>query len=349
MKQKYIWITFFLSILVLVPFRIYQIVVLGQSAGRIFGIGSSDVGILSVFVVFVLLLITMIKFSKDSNVGVSLKKSMLTGIFGIVSGIMILVSSLTQLMDTIPLLNENKSQISSLSGANLGRQKETLEFLKSQISAQNFTIARCIIGILACVGLFVFGLSSIKGKNKLDKYRLSSILPSIWAIAVVIENFTARSNLVLEHVDLFDIISFVSMMLFFYAQAKFFADFNDATLNKKLFLFGFIAVTSMLTYNISNIVNLFSLGNVTLTKVCQYASGILIAIYIVLFLFSVRDSRLPESEQSLNDTKLPEDQNKVNQNIEEGVDQIASGSACSVDVDMIHVNDMIDKMSEFYT
>lgn len=347
MKQKYIWITFLLSILVLVPFRIYQRIVLGQSAGRIFGIGSSDVGILIVFIVFVLLLITMTKFLKDSDVGISLRKSMLAGTFGIISGIMILVSSLIQLMETIPLWNEIKVKISS--GSIYGESKEKMEFLKNQVSAQNFTIARCVLGILVCAGLFVFGLSSIKGKNKLDKYRLLSVLPSIWSIAVVLENFTARSSLVLEYVDLFDIISFVSMMLFFYVQAKFFADLNEVTLSRKLFLFGFIAVTSMLTYNIPNVVELFSINDFNAARMTHYLSGILLAVYIVLFLFSVKDHSLIKDGQSLSEKPSESREDEINQDVIDDVGQIASGSACSVDVDMIHVNDMIDKMSEFYT
>lgn len=339
MKQKYVWFAFLISLFTLVPYRIYQRVVLGQNAGKIFGIGTNDLGIIATFIVFVLLIIIMTNLLKDSNV-IKLKKNKLTGLLGLVSGLGVLISSFAELMHTIPLLIENKGQLTTNRGLTQHRENEVKEFINSQISVQTITIVAAVLGIVGFVGLVFLAMMSFYGESKYSKFRLISLFPTVWAVAYLIEIYIARTSLVAERVDLFDIISCALLMMFLFTQAKFFVKIKDPKLNKRLLQYGLLAVCSMLVYSIPSLANLISTGTLTPVVFWKHLSNIILALYITMFLLDLRS----------NVEEFIETNKEVSENeVEEQSVLEAQENEPAVDVEMFHVNDMIDKLEGIYT
>ena len=78
MKLKYTWIPFLLSIIMVIPFRIYQ---LSLSSGKIFSFNVNDNTIIGVFIYtvmfFSIIIICMSLFSKELQFNIKIEKNVL--------------------------------------------------------------------------------------------------------------------------------------------------------------------------------------------------------------------------------------------------------------------------------
>lgn len=346
MKQKYAWVVFIISILTLVPFRIYQKVVLNQNLSSFFGIKKVDFGVVVTFLVFVLIINTMIFISKNSSYEIKIRKNISTGVLAMASGILVLVSSMCVAANTFNLWNENKELLSALQKTN----DVSAEFVKAEISVQTITLIRCTLGILVFACFVAMFMSSLKGVNLFRNREVLSLFPTIWAILKVVEILMARLSAVSQNSDIFAMIEAICLLMFLFVQAKVFAHVEDEKKNKKLFSFGFMAVISMAVYNMSSLAYLFHSESASFVELISYITNLVLAVYIVFFLIDASRPALEveqefmdvvsnENEKSLSEEAVREEVNEdlpSTENVE--------GDKISVDEEMIHVNDMIDKI-----
>lgn len=255
MKLKYSWIIFILSLLFLVPAKIY---ITSNTGDFIIGHTANHppqlAFVCAALALPIIIIILQLIFGNTSST-INVEKNIFCGIFAGISGILMILSSIFDFVN------------------NLG---------KFDLKSFFLTLTLLLSGIV----FLIFANLHITGNNFFIKTPLLSLLPTIWAGTRLVFLFLKHSVVVEGTVDMFDIFSSIFLMLFFFTQSKLLSSINGKKLVSKLFAYGLSSVIMLLLYNIPALLNMNSNKDFSI----MYITDIALSIYIVSLLISLTTS-----------------------------------------------------------
>ena len=262
MKLKYSWIVFILSLILLIPVKVYSAVTGNDFIiGNISSSTSSSIFI-TVTIILVLAIIIMCLISKNVLSSINLPKNIFCGVMSLLAGIAMIISGIFDFI-----------------------------YLIYNMDIKVFFSAITII--LSGIAFIFISNIHFKGKNIFISMPLLALLPTIWACARLTILFLYKSSVVSGQIDMFDIISSVFLILFFFAQAKIMAYIQDKKLIQKLFAFGMSSVLMLLLYNLPKIFTITSIFDFSV----MYAVDIFLVLYIISLLITLSSPSYIDSDQ----------------------------------------------------
>lgn len=262
MKLKYSWIIFILSLILLVPVKVYNAVTGNDFViGNISSSTSSSIFITAT-IILVLAIIIMSLTSKNVLSNTNLPKNIFCGIIALLSGIAMIINGVFDLLSLV-----------------------------YEMDIKVFFLALTII--LSGISFIFISNIHFTGKNIFIPMPLLALLPTIWACVRLAVLFLYHSSVVSGQIDMFDIISSVFLVLFFFAQSKIMAYVQGPKLLQKLFAFGMISVLMLLLYNLPAICTMTSIYDFSI----MYTVDILLAVYIISLLITLSSPLYIDSDQ----------------------------------------------------
>ncbi len=266
MKLKYTWIPFVVSLLLLIPVRVYQVTV---GKGNAFGTSLMEENVFyllfSLLCVFVLLFITMSLLCKNVPETVKFQKNILSGIFATVLGIVMAYEGINELYLLFISIIEQKNAIK--------------------------TIILSATTILASFVFLILAFCQFYGKNIFLKVPVMALVPTVWAAIRLILIFMYNTSIASTAADMLDVLAVVFLLLFLFTQARMLAGMDGKNIPKRLFAFGMSAVLLILLYDVP-ILSLKAVG--VSNSVSGYGTfcmiDLLLAAYIVISLIEITDA-----------------------------------------------------------
>ena len=263
MKLKYTWIPFIVSLLLLIPVRVYQVAV---GKGNVFATSLTEENafylLFSLLCVFVLLFITMSLLCKNVPQTVKFQKNILSGIFATALGIVMAYEGINELYLLFISVIEQKNAVK--------------------------TIILSSATILASFVFLILAFCQFYGKNIFLKAPVMALIPTVWAAIRLILIFMYHTSIASTATDMLDVLAVVFLLLFLFIQARMLAGMDGKNIPKRLFAFGMPAVLLILLYNVP-ILSLKAVG--ASNSVSGYGAfciiDLLLAVYIVISLIEI--------------------------------------------------------------
>ena len=261
MKLKYTWIPFLLSIIMVIPFRIYQ---LSLSSGKIFSFDVNDNTIIGIFIYtvmfFSIIIICMSLFSKELQFDIKIEKNVLVSISLFLVGASAIAESLESF----------KEAFSGAQGNNMFG-----------------LLVLCILSAIASVVFFVLATGYFTGRDLFDKFPIMLIMPVVWLLYRLMISFIDARTVANNSVEMMGIITNAFLTLFVLYNAKMYIIDKNGAVVKKLFAFGLPSVAFALCYGIPNIYKVLFLDRGDTGLVLSSVTYIVMSIYIILLLLDV--------------------------------------------------------------
>ncbi|MDR1254258.1 MAG: hypothetical protein LBJ95_04540 [Oscillospiraceae bacterium] len=272
MKIKYSWIPFVVAFLTLIPLNVCRLFTENkESQNLILGL-SLDVWYLTLLLVFSLIIIFFVVFSKDSNQSVFSTSTVSDQMLTFIPSIAIFCHTFRNVLMVIyfPLPKETADKI--------------LFFVE------------IIFGLLVAV---VFGAISVgcTVKNEfLKKFSLIYILPTVWSGIRLFELFADYKGKAFYNIDMLDLLALGMFTLFFFYQATVFAEIKSKNNKKKLFIFGMLSIIFAFTYYIGNFVEKIMNNEFEALLLFPGFVDLILGIYVLTYLFkgTINRSELEE-------------------------------------------------------
>ena len=259
MKLKYTWIPFLLSLIIVLPLRLYQVI---NTGGQLFGIDLNDNFLTGVFIYimmfFSLIIICMSLFSKKSHETINIHKNNLIG-----SSLFLI--SLSTIFEAI-------RDIIYSGSVNAGG---------SAMQA----VVLLVTALAAGAAFFIMGMCYMQGKNLFAKMPFLMMFPTIWLtckLGISFMNNRAISN---RSPEMIAILANAFLTLFFLYNARIYILDENNNVVKKLYAFGLPAVIFSIVYALPNIYQfIFNYQYYTKTLEVSSITMILMSLYIILML-----------------------------------------------------------------
>ncbi len=221
MKIKTSWVLFFLSLITILPLRIYQ---------RLFALdihmGFSVKGdislqiLLGALVVFTLLVVWLCSKDKKAPALYLKKPNFMAGLFGFFLAVSVGMESVMTL-----------SGSPDLSGI-------TVEVTTSK------TILG-IAGIIAALAFLILSIDAFRGGNTFEKHPYLSLLLPLWGLVRLTVSFI-QFNTETGNENMFDSFAMIACLLFLYSQSRLLVGIEQRKTLKSSFSFGFLTVLTCL-------------------------------------------------------------------------------------------------------
>ena len=307
MRLKRTWIPFALSFVAIMGLRIYQILSVGDASVRVQW-DKFEMLCFAVSAVASVIIIIMSYISKDAPDVFIIKKSLTVGV----------VSLLTAVFIEWNAINEFSAY---LSGDN--------DWVK---------LVSSILGALSGFAFIAIALNLINEKNYFEKHKLLSLLPTLWALTLILKLFFKYNSSHTEILNVSDSLAKICILFFLFNQARLFAGLFNATTFKKLFYFGFSAVLFTTVYVTNYLAVAIDLGRkLSLSNIVELLTEIAIGAYILCTIYSIKTGK----DLVLNEKTKPSDgASEVLHN-----DSINNGSVTNVETDQTDMAE-VDKLIE---
>ena len=258
MKLKRTWIPFVLFFVAIMGLRIYQILSVGVASVRVQWDNFEMICFVFSAVASAMIII-MSYISKDAPDVFVIKKSRSVGV----------ISILTAALIEWNAINEFNSY---LSGGN--------EWVK---------LVSSIVGFLAGFAFITISFNFINEKNYFEKHKLLSLIPTLWALTLLLKLFFKYNSAPTTILNVSDSLAKICILFFLFNQSKLFASLFNATTFKKLFYFGFSAVLFTMVYTTNYLAVTIDLGRkLSLTNIVELLLELAIGVYILCTIYSIK-------------------------------------------------------------
>lgn len=265
MKLKYTWILFVLSLLVIIPLRLYQI---SMTSGQIFSIDVNDNLLIGIFIYimlfFSLIIICMSLLSQPSQNSIPINKNIFISIILLLLGICIIFQSVEYLTYNTPSRSENeKIQLLVMSAFSL------------------------VTGVVFVIMSTCYAFKN----NRFKKIPLFMLFPTVWLTIRLVFSFVSNTAVSSKNVEMMVVVANGFLVLFFVYNSKIYLFSEDKNIFKMLHAFGMPAIIFSLSYELPTIYELvFNWENSTRTIEVSLVINILMSIYIISILIVNRQT-----------------------------------------------------------
>ena len=251
MKTKRFAFPLIISILAILFCRIFQVI--NPSLSSSTEVVCFFIAFLSFIVVFILNLMI-----KTTGSDIVIKKNLIVSICSVTSAILIIFDSFVRLISYINVY------------------RDLMQFFIG------------IFGILSGVTFVIIGVSYYKEKNLFKSQNFITLFPPIWGIFRLLELFFIYNSVSNSPWEMIDEIAVIFLLLFLFNQARTFANVKNIKKVKNMFLWGVPSSIFIFLYTSLNFINYMSnINNFEFNSFIKSLSDLSIAIYIILFLFSI--------------------------------------------------------------
>lgn len=141
-------------------------------------------------------------------------------------------------------------------------------------------IGMAILSMLTSISFLIIGICHLLGKNIYKKLQVVVFLPAIWYVVVLI-NYSSAS---LDIKSIYDISTKSLILLFLVYFTHSFINFsNNKTSNKRIFYFGLPAIVSCLMYDLPKLILIQQFDSSNLINLYHFILNISICLYILIF------------------------------------------------------------------
>ncbi len=280
MKLKSTWVPFFLSFVAVMGIRVYQILSVGVPAVRMQW-DNFEMLCFWISAIATVVILIMSYMSKDAPEVFVVKKNLPTGIVSIVASLVVMLSSASELQQS----------------------------LSSGMDIQ--ALIRDVLGVAAGIVFIIFGLCFIKEKNLFEKYSLLVCLPSIWATMILAKLFAAYNAIRTDFIHVTDVLAIVCLLFFLFEQSRLFVGLFNAGSFRKLFFFGFGAVLFIMTFVTNDLAHAIDAGRqLDTSEMLMLATQLAMVLYVVSFLLAVKVGQDAEFVEEITSGASEEPVNK---------------------------------------
>ena len=248
--------------------------------GQQFFIDSTACNFIFVGALLLLLIIGFVMSICDrkKSVKASPSKNSLAGIFGFISSVALIGSSV------IGILGLGSS---------------------SNLSAD---LIYCILTLFGGAVLLFESCISFTGHNSIERIPVLSLAVPLWGCARLISLFMTYTKVSIQCTEMFDIISVALLVLFLFYQSMFFAQINQSTDAKKLTIYGLAFIMSAVVVTADLVIKKTYSGELTVSNILSYICDISFCGYAICLIrdifkkSSVKDEGDDENDEKSNDT-----------------------------------------------
>ena len=278
---KHAWTVFLVTLVLVLPARVYQLLFLLDAKKNTYKDGGmSTTVILSVLALSTILIIIMCYKNKHAPKEFQPIKNVPTAIICALTGAAVIFHSFASMAE----VKENAAQTTlSIIGAAAG---------SAQLQAMRVFLS--FFGILAGLVILITAYNFLQGVNMFHHFPLVALVPPLWGcinLAVLFVTDTASVNVAENAFDMFTVIF---TLLFLFAQSRLFAGIDVEKNTKSVYMFGLPCIVLALVTSLPG--GLFTvLGKDTASSLStsSHIVNLCMAVYIILFLFSMQRSHLP--------------------------------------------------------
>lgn len=211
-RMKHIVVMFIVSMVVALPLRTYQLLVMVNPENGFFENSNFAVPLLYIATfVFAALMVILSFFSK----GIPAPK--ITEGKNYLLGIVSIVLSIGFVWDVINIVQTITPQ-TAYGFNSYASQTLVSAFIKENGGA--FLIVQLVAAGLSVLYFFIFGVSFFEGKQTYKKIPLLSLAPVIWGMSILISKLMKPISFITVSELLFEIFAFVFIMIFFLTFAR---------------------------------------------------------------------------------------------------------------------------------
>ncbi len=254
--MKRAWIAFFVTLIVVLPLRIFGMLRYLDPQTGFYSDGGKVVGAATVLLIVGGFLTAYFAFRSAREEGL-LKplRNVPAAALGAVAGIFVLVQSIV--------------------GFGTDFMKE------GQIFYQIFSVAGILTGIVFL--MTAYGLAT--GTRGVGRHPLLALLPSVWGCLFLVVLFITYSAVVNLVEDVYHTFTVAFLLLFLFAQAKLLTGIESTKSGKMIYVVGFPAALLALVTAVPSCVQYFSTGKAAgVISIGLHLSNIILAFYILTFL-----------------------------------------------------------------
>lgn len=260
MKVKYMWIPFCLAFLVSMGLKIYQTLTytdvqtgLESDGGRL------TYAVLGALALLVVVLAIMVKSCKKTSTVYTIGTNIAAFFFGAVAGIALVGYAVFGFLGYTGNIHDA------------------------------YQVTLMVAGACGGVVLILMSISSLIGKNILEKLPLVGVIPTIWVcvrlFVLTFIEYTSISLSSLPSTSTLMSIALIFMLLYFFTYIKLTANQQTDKTFKRLFALGLCASLSLCLYSVSLIITSYMAnGRIDYIILLPYIADLSIALYIVCVL-----------------------------------------------------------------
>ncbi len=238
MKRKYAWLVSLIALVIALPVRIYQQLMLVDETTGFF----TDHNVTAV-VISVLLAIGAVypaiacRLDREAAVDTGFYRDIPTGILTLITAVMLVVDSLRKLMEVT-------------SG-----EEEALAAGMAAVAPHPLLYSLlAILGFAAAVILFIAGISWIWGVQLLRSAPVATLLPPLWCCMGLIVLFVKFTEVINTTENVYQMFSVIFLLLFLSAQSKLLVGIDGERNTRLVFAWGLPAVLVGLVTSVPNLV-----------------------------------------------------------------------------------------------
>lgn len=277
MSRKSAWIISAATLIACLPIRLYQIFCLSdRRTGFYTDGGTSTVVLACVLAIGAVLTIVMSLRDPEAPKTYTPVRSILLAVFSLLAGLGLAVASVVSL------------------AVDAGRNYIMYMILSA-------------FGILAGVVLIFFAYDFATGQNHFEKHPLPSLFPTLWGCTCLVALFLEYVAVVNIADNIYNIITVIFLLLFFFAQAKILSGAERAKSGRMAYVFGIpAALFSLLTGIADTAAMVGTSGPEGVFPAGLHIVTVVLAVYILVFLVMFRrTARQPIPEPAPEETEQP--------------------------------------------
>lgn len=278
MKSKLSWIPFIPIVFAAVFLRVYQVLFVDSGVDK----GFLDSGAISLIfvgsIILLFVLLAILNFAdKKTSPEYKVGKNIFAGIFGMLSGVLLLTDVAVIVMDLAASTNVFSSVIDAV-----------------------FTV-------LGGIMIFIMGLSSLTGKNITKKVPFLMLFPAVWSCARLIVTFLSYTTVSVNAKDMSDLVYMVFTTLFLFNASMLYINLQGKNAVKACFLYGLPAVAVIFAYAGALISSLVHSGqSVDFLSNIRLFEFLALALYMIFFLVELTAGAKEKTPEKMAEAAVPE-------------------------------------------
>lgn len=289
MSMKHAWLVFLVALVVVLPVRLYQLFALMEEDTGFLNGGTATTAVLVVVLLLAFAAIVVIsKGSKRMPARYTPLRSIPTAVLSGLTGALLLVNSVSNIFIYSVQINGTAPSGESTTPAGV------------------IGLAMAIVGILAAFAIFLAAYGFATGTNPVGEHPLVALLPAVWGCICLVLLFISYTAVVNVSENVYDMFAVVLLLLFLFAQAKFFTGMEGEKSGRMLAATGLPAALLALLTSVPTLL-MAVLGRTVpgLFPAGLHLVNLCMACYILSFLFVAR--KLPAGVSAA--IRTPEEEN----------------------------------------
>lgn len=209
-KLRYIFIAFAISLVALLPLRVYQLLTLVETSSGFFAKNDFTVTLIYVAVAAfaVAFLIMSYMSSRMPSVGLPKGKNPVLAISALLAAVGFVYDIFKTAKDILPLNQTNPTVFMNLLKNNMDEK------------GGSFVVLGILFAFFSVVYFLLFAISHINGSHSYKGSKILALAPMAWAMTSLVTRLMRAISFVRVSELLFEIFAFVFLMLFFMAFAR---------------------------------------------------------------------------------------------------------------------------------